>query len=84
MKTQCIVEFCVETVSAMLVQYLRQISRTVWRKKNQVGKSSNGGCEQLKAKIKEKDVVTQSIKRKGKIFGSFRGYGNLGFYWKTF
>ena len=53
-------------------------------KKNQVGKSSNGGCEQLKAKIKEKDVVTQSIKGKGKIFGSFRGYGNFGFYSKTF
>ena len=53
-------------------------------KKNQVGKSSNGGCEQLKAKIKEKDVVTQSIKRRGKIFGSFLGHGKFGFYSKTF
>ena len=40
----------------------------------QVGKCPNGACEQLKEKIKEKDVVMQSIKRKGKIFGSFLGY----------
>ena len=52
--------------------------------KYQVGKCPTSGCEQLKAKIKEKDVVTQSIKGKGKIFGSFRGYGNFGFYSKTF
>ena len=25
----------------------------------------------MKDKIKEKDVVTQSVKRKGKIFGTF-------------
>ena len=36
-----------------------------------VGKCPNGACEQMKDKIKEKDMVTQSIKRKGKIFGSF-------------
>ena len=37
----------------------------------QVEKCPNGACEQMKDKIKEKDVVTQSIQRKGKIFGSF-------------
>ena len=36
----------------------------------QIGKCPNGAFEQMKDKIKEKDVVTQSIKRKGKIFGS--------------
>ena len=42
-------------------------------------KCPNGACEQLKDEIKEKDVVTQSIKRKGKIFGSFPGHGMFGF-----
>ena len=37
----------------------------------QAGKCPDGPCEQMKDKIKEKDVVIQSIKRKGKIFGSF-------------
>ena len=37
----------------------------------QVRKCLDGACEQMKDKIKEKDVVTQSIKQKGKIFGSF-------------
>ena len=40
-----------------------------------IGKCPNGACEQLKDKIKEKDVVTQSIKLKGKIFGSFARHG---------
>ena len=40
----------------------------------QVGKCPNSACEHFKDKIKEKDVVTQSIKRKGKIFGSFLGH----------
>ena len=39
----------------------------------------NGACEQMKDKIKEKDVVTQSIKRKGKIFGSFLIHGMFRF-----
>ena len=34
---------------------------------------ANGACEQLKDKIKETDVVTQSVKQKGIIFGSFLG-----------
>ena len=34
----------------------------------QVGKCPNGACEQMKDQIKEKDVVTQSIKQKGKMF----------------
>ena len=38
----------------------------------QVGEFTNGACEQLKDKIKEEDVVTKSIKRKGKIFESFK------------
>ena len=54
----------------MFVQYLLNY---------QVGKCPNGACEQLKDKIKEKDVVLQSIKRKGKIFGSFLGHGMFGF-----
>ena len=37
----------------------------------QAGKCPNGACEQMKVRIKEKDMVTKSIKRKGKIFGSF-------------
>ena len=41
----------------------------------QIGKRPNGAFEQMKDKIKEKDVVTQSIKRKGKIFGSFPIHG---------
>ena len=44
-----------------------------------VAKCPNGACKQLRDKIKEKDVVTQSIKRKGKIFGSFLGHGMFGF-----
>ena len=39
----------------------------------------NGACEQMKDKIKGKDVVTQSIKRKGKIFGSFPIHGMFRF-----
>ena len=39
----------------------------------QAGKCANGACEQLKDKIKETDVVTQSVKQKGIIFGSFLG-----------
>ena len=38
------------------------------------GKCPNGACERFKDKIKEKDMVTQSIKRKGKTFGSFLGH----------
>ena len=38
------------------------------------GKYPNGACERFKDKIKEKDMVTQSIKRKGKTFGSFLGH----------
>ena len=34
---------------------------------------ANGACEQLKDKLKETDVVTQSVKQKGIIFGSFLG-----------
>ena len=45
----------------------------------QVGKCPNGTCEQVKDKIKEKDVVTQSIKLKGKIFGSSLRHGMFGF-----
>ena len=36
----------------------------------QFGKCPNGACEQLKDKTKEKDLVTESMKRKGKMFGS--------------
>ena len=45
-----------------------------------IGKFPNDGCEQLKDKIKTKDMVTQSIKRKGKIFRSFLGHGMFLFY----
>ena len=45
----------------------------------QVGKCPNGACEQMKDKIKEKDVVTQSIKQKGKMFGSFLIHGMFRF-----
>ena len=45
----------------------------------QIGKCPNGACEQMKDKIKEKDVVTQSIKRKGRKFGSFLIHGMLRF-----
>ena len=45
----------------------------------QVGKCPNGACEQMKDKIKEKDVVAQSIKQKGKIFGSFLIHGMFRF-----
>ena len=45
----------------------------------QIGKRPNGAFEQMKDKIKEKDVVTQSIKRKGKIFGSFLIHGMFRF-----
>ena len=45
----------------------------------QIGRCPNGACEQMKDKIKEKDVVTQSIKRKGKIFGSFPIHGMFRF-----
>ena len=45
----------------------------------QVGKCPNGACEQMKDKIKEKDVVTQSIKQKGKMFGSFLIHGMFWF-----
>ena len=45
----------------------------------QVGKCPNGACEQVKDKIKEKDVVTQSIKQKGKMFGSFLIHGMFRF-----
>ena len=45
----------------------------------QVGKCLAGACEQMKDKIKEKDVVTQSIKRKGRIFGSFLIHGMFQF-----
>ena len=34
----------------------------------QIGRCPNGACEQMKDKIKEKDVVTQSIKQKGNIW----------------
>ena len=44
-----------------------------------VGKCPNGACEQMKDKIKEKDVVAQSIKQKGKIFGSFLIHGMFRF-----
>ena len=39
----------------------------------QFGKCTNDTCEQLKVKIKEKDVITQSIQQKGDMFGSFLG-----------
>ena len=39
----------------------------------QIGKCLKVACEESKDKIKEKVVVTQSIKRKGKIFRSFLG-----------
>ena len=45
----------------------------------QVRKCLDGACEQMKDKIKEKDVVTQSIKQKGKIFGSFLIHGMFQF-----
>ena len=45
----------------------------------QVGKCPNDGWEQLKDKIKEKDVVMQSNKRKGKILGSFPIHGMFEF-----
>ena len=45
----------------------------------QVGKCPNGACEQMKDKIKEKDVVTQSIKQKGKMFWSFLIHGMFRF-----
>ena len=38
-----------------------------------------GACEQMKDKIKEKDVVAQSIKQKGKTFGSFLIHGMFRF-----
>ena len=43
----------------------------------QFGKCPNGACERLKDKIKEKDVVTQSSKGKGTIFGYLLGHGIL-------
>ena len=46
---------------------------------DQVGKCPDGACEKMKDKIKEKDVVTQSIKQKGKRFGNFLIYGMFGF-----
>ena len=45
----------------------------------QVEKCPNGACEHLKDTIKVKDVVTQNIKRNGKIFGSLLGHGMFGF-----
>ena len=56
-----------------------RIPRRIWRKKLSVGKCLSGACEQLKDNIKEKDVVTQSIKQKSKTFGIFLGHGMFGF-----
>ena len=79
-KTQSIVAFRVETVSAMLVKYLLTNCKKGYdEQKYQVGKCTNGTCEQLKDKIKEKNVITESIKRKGNTFGSFLGHGMFGF-----
>ena len=56
-------------------------SQEGYEKQNyQVGKCPNGACELLKNKIKEKAVVTQSIKQKGEIFGRFLGHGMFGFH----
>ena len=44
-----------------------------------IGKCPNGACEQIKDKIKEKDVVQQSINQKGKTFGSFLIHGMFQF-----
>ena len=45
----------------------------------QVGECPNDTCEQMKDKIKEKDVVTLSIKQKGKIFASSLIHGMFRF-----
>ena len=50
-------------MSAVFVQYLLTNRKEGYDEQNyKVGKCPNGTCEQLKDKIKEKDVVMQSIR----------------------